>query len=340
MSRPSKDDVSSVYFLDGVVIAPDFVFIATQLDSLDPDETAHTRMSTYNPSQQELPFGFFDLEDNIVSVHAYWTLPEDKKRFACLGRHGAVHFVRGSTGEKRTEKIPGSGMLDGDFGGLMSNLREIDGELWACGQHGQVYRRVGVDDWREVDQGIRVKVDPTEYGPDRIEEMLDLMSSSPMLSCVDGNNSSDVYVVGMQGHMAHFDGRTWSKIELPVDEHLEWVRCIGPDEVWVCGYNGTLLKGSARTGFKSLSGLNDHQTFVCLAKFNGVVYLSAEEGLFEFDGKEISEVRSKLKPEIQDAWRLDHADGVLWSVGVTDLVRFDGNKWVRIQDPDNPPIGE
>lgn len=27
-------------------------------------------------------------------------------------------------------------------------------------------------------------------------------------------------------------------------------------------------------------------------------------------------------------------------IGVTDLVRFDGNKWLRIQDPDIPPIGE
>ncbi|OWQ48354.1 hypothetical protein CDL60_07200 [Roseateles noduli] len=92
-----SSDVSSVYFLDGVVIAHDFVFLATQLDSLDPRETAHTRCSTYNPAEQELPFGYFDLEDNIVSVHAYRNLPEDKKRFVCLGPQGSVHFVRGST---------------------------------------------------------------------------------------------------------------------------------------------------------------------------------------------------------------------------------------------------
>jgi len=334
----ASSDVSSVYYLDGVVIAPDFVFLATQLNALDPRETAHTRMSTYNPAEQELPFGYFDLEDNIVSVHAYRILPQDKKRFACLGAQGAVHFVRGSTREVRTEQIPGAGMLDGNFGGLMSHLREIDGQLWACGQHGQVYRRFGVDDWRENDQGIRVKVDPAQYGPDRIGEMLEAVSTAPMLSCIDGTRASDVYVVGLRGYMAHFDGKRWTEIGLPVNEHLEWVRCNGPDEVWVCGHNGTLLKGNARTGFQGLGDSDGQQTFVCLATFNRAVYLSAENGLFQFDGKSISRVKSKLKPELQDAWRLDGIDGVLWSIGVTDLARFDGRKWVRIDHPDNEQI--
>lgn len=329
-----------MYYLDGVVVSSDFVFVATQLESLDPRETAHTRCSSYNPAEQELPFGYFDLEDNIVSVHAYRKLPEDKKRFVCLGSQGAVHFVRGSTREVRTELLPGAGLVDGNFGGLMTNIREIGGQLWTCGQHGQVYRRFGVDDWRRSDEGIRVQVNPEEYGPDRISEMLDIMSSAPMLSCIDGTADSDVYVVGLQGFLAHFDGSKWTKIELPVDEHLEWVRCVTEGEVWVCGHNGTLLRGDAKSGFKSVSGPDDHQTFVCLAKFNKCVYVSAEEGLFQYDGEKISQVKTSLKPDIQDAWRLDYADGVMWSIGVTDLVRFDGKNWARVHHPDNEPIGE
>ncbi len=335
----ASEDISSVYYLDGVVVAPDFVFVATQLTSLDPRETAHTRCSTYNPAEQDVPFGYFDLEDNIVSVHAYRQLPEDKKRFACVGSQGAVHFVRGSTREVRTERLPGAGLVEGNFGGLMMNLRDIGGQLWACGQHGQVYRRFGVDDWRRADEGIRVTIDPAEYGPDRIDEMLSVMSSAPMLNCIDGTSNADVYVVGMQGFLAHFDGATWRKIELPVSEHLDWVRC-ADDEVWICGHRGTLLRGNARSGFVRVSGGDDQHTFVCLAKFNDAVYLSAEEGLFVYDGVSVLPVTSKLKPEIQDAWRLDHADGVMWSIGVTDLVRFDGKTWTRVHHPDNEPIGE
>ncbi len=335
----STDHPSSVHYLDGIAIGPDLIFFACQLDALDSSETAHTRMSNYNPAgSQDSAFGFFDLEDNIVSVHAYRTLPEDKKRFVCLGRHGDVHFVRGSTREVRTEKIPGAGMVDGNFGGLLSHLREIDGQLWACGQHGQIYRRRGTDDWVRADEGVRVWIDPARFR-DRSDEMLELMSSAPMLSCVDGSSLSDVYVVGMNGYMAYFDGDGWTQVELPTQDHLEWIRCYGPSEVWVCGYNGALLKGNVREGFKRMSGNDDSETFVCLTKFNGKVYLSAEEGLFIFDGKKVAPVKTKLKPELQDAWRVDHADGVLWSIGVKDLARFDGKRWQRIQDPDNEVIG-
>lgn len=334
----ASNDVSSVYYIDGVAVAPDFVFLATQLTALDPSETAHTRCSSYNPSQQELPFGYFDLEDNIVSVHAYRDLPEDKKRFVCLGSQGAVHFVRGSTREVRTERLLGAGLTEGNFGGLMTNIRSIRGQLWACGQNGQVYRRMGFDDWQRSDDGIRVDVDPVQYGTDRISEMLDIISTAPMLNCIDGVSESDVYVVGLQGFLAHFDGTTWTKIELPVQEHLEWVRCGDRNEVWVCGHHGTLLRGNATSGFENVAGPIDDQTFVCLVEFNGSIYLSAEEGLFRYDGESISPVETTLKPNIQDAWRLDEVDGVMWSIGVTDLARFDGAEWMRVHHPDNEPI--
>lgn len=335
-----SENSASVYFLDAVCIDPDWLYLATQLDSLDPSETAHTRMSVLDLTQSS-GWGYHDYADNIISVHAYrggtGNLP-DGSRYVALGQHGTVHFNERNTPTFK-ETIPGAGMLDGNFGGLMNHIRSIDGELWACGQHGQVYRRLKRDDWRRADEGIRVLVDPAKYSND-MEAMLEKMMNAPMLSCIDGSSSKDVYVVGMQGYMAHFDGHQWTTIQLPVDEHLEWVRCYGPDEVWACGYNGTLLRGNARAGFKTMSGLDDHQTFVCLTKFGNVVYLAAEEGLYVWNGKSIVEVRTELEPAIQDAWRVDHVDGVLWSVGVTDIVRFDGKKWERVEHPDNERIGQ
>lgn len=334
-----SNTTASVYFLDAVCVDPDWLYLATQLDSLNIDEISHTRMSVLDLTQSSR-WRYHDYDDNIVSVHAYrmakGELP-DGSRYAALGKHGAVHFNERNEPTFK-EVIPGAGMTDGNFGGLMSHLRLIDGQLWACGQHGQVYRRFGRDDWRRADEGIRVLLNPSNEAQD-IEGMLEKMTSAPMLSCIDGSSNNDVYVVGLGGYMAHFDGAAWTRIDLPVDEHLEWVRCYGPDDVWVCGFNGTLLRGNARKGFKSLSGLDDHQTFVCLTKFNESVYLCAEEGLFQWNGKSIAAVRTGLEPELQDAWRVDHVDGVLWSVGVTDIARFDGKDWQRIDHPDNEPIG-
>ncbi len=334
----ASTDIASVYYIDGVAIEANAMHAATQLESLDPDEVTHTRMSTYWPATQDRPFGYFDVEDNIVSVHAYKVLPDDKKRYVGLSQHGTAYFVRGSTREIRPEVLPGAGFLEGNFGGLMSHLREIGGQLWACGQRGQVFRRFAQDDWRHADQGLHVPLNPADY-EGRAEELAAKMSEGPMLNCIDGTSADDVYAVGDQGLLAHYDGKVWKRVPLNTDEHLQWVRCYGPDEVWACGYNGTVLKGNARQGFKDVSSVDDNLTWVCLTKFNDKVYLSAEEGLYVYDGKKIARVKTGLKPELQDAWRVDHADGVLWSIGVKDLARFDGRRWERIHHPDNEKIG-
>lgn len=330
-------DIASVHFLDGVCIDRDWLYLATQLDALDPDETAHTRMSVLDLTQPH-PWAYHDYEDNIVSVHAYRCAKEclpDGSRYAALGRHGTVRFNERNT-PSFTETLPGAGLLGSNTGGLMTHLREIDGALWACGQGGQVFRRFGRDDWRHVDTGLHVPLNLKDF-EGKPDELAEAMFNSPMLNCIDGFNGADVYVVGLRGFMAHFDGQCWQKIDLPTDEHLLWVRCDGQD-VWACGTNGALLKGDIRRGFKDLSTLQDKQTWVCLTRYRDQTWLSAEEGLYVFDGQAIAPVRTGLEPELQDAWRVDHVDGVLWSIGINDLARFDGQHWERIQHPDNEPI--
>lgn len=330
--------MAQVYYIDGVAIESNFAFMATQLEDLDPREVAHTRMSGYNPVQ-ERPFGYHDINDNIVSVHAYRLLPVDKHRYVSLGGHGVVYFVRGSDRHIIEEQLPGAGLREGNLGGLMTHLREIGGHLWACGQRGQVFRRFGPNDWRHVDHGLFTPLRAEDYAG-RAGDLALAMISGPMLNCLDGNSESDVYAVGDSGLMVHFNGRTWSTIPLKTDEHLQWVRCYGPNEIWACGFNGTVLVGNARQGFRDVSTVDDNQTWVCLTKYQGQIYLCEEDGLHVFDGKSIKPVVTGLKPELQDAWRVDHADGVLWSIGVKDLARFDGTRWERIHDPDNPRIGE
>lgn len=331
-----NNNIASVHYLDGVVNSADILYLATQLDSLNPRETAHTRMSIYAPGLQPIDFGYHDISDNIVSVHAFKVLPEDKHRYVSLARQGDVYFVRGSNNHIIKETLPGAGLLDENTGGLMNHLREIGGHLWACGQRGQVFRRFAPHDWRHVDQGLFVPINLKDY-KGRASELAQMMGQGPHLNCIDGNTEQDVYAVGDRGLMVHFDGQSWSRVKLPTDEHLQWVRCYG-QEVWACGFNGTLLVGNARQGFKDVSTVDDNQTWVCLSKFEGKVYLSEEDGLWCYDGQKIAPVKTGLKPELQDAWRVDHADGVLWSIGIKDLARFDGQRWQRIVHPDNGPI--
>jgi hypothetical protein len=100
--------------------------------------------------------------------------------------------------------------------------------------------------------------------------------------------------------------------------------------------------GNAVEGFKNLSNPKPLPNFYSLCKFNECIYLASAPKLFMYDPNQpelgIQEVETGLVPEVQDSHIVNSKDGVLWSIGFKDIVKFDGEKWERIHHPDNPPI--
>jgi hypothetical protein len=314
---------SEVYFVDGCVIEDDFTYVAGGLEEVDPDEYSHSRVYVYDAqSAHPIKWAYHDINANVVSVCVQKAAPQG--RYLCsLSKEGEVEFYNNGDGSSFQEKIPDAGARLGT-GGYVTQLREIGATLFVCGQHGQVYRR-SPRGWEHCDQ-------------DLFNVPLGFDSDAVMLSSIDGFNENDVYVAGDDGKIFHFDGSRWTRVETGCDEHLNWIRCYGKNEVWACGHNGALLKGNAQHGFRDVSGVDDNFTFHSLAKYQGLVYLTTwDHGLFVFDGMSIAPVDTGLSPALE-TFRLDCAGEVLWSFGVKDVASFDGKRWTRLQHPDNPPI--
>lgn len=327
---------SPVHYLDACALIKDIAYVASFFDELDQNEYAFTRLSTYRGSKEPDAWCYHDVKFNVVAVcHKLPTEGDITTRRLCaLSKEGEIDLYSNNEDVSVFEKIPDAGVRTGLYGAL-SHLREIGTALFACGQRGQVYRRFGDNDWRHVDQGLLLE--PVTDTSD-LNAFLDNLLDGPNLNCIDGFHEEDLYVVGDSGGAWHYDGKAWRQLKLATDEHLQWVRCYGTNEVWICGYNGALLKGNARDGFINVSAVEDNSTYWCLAKFEDRIYLSTEAGLEVFDGQHIRAVSTGLKPELQDGWRVDVADGRLWTFGPKDMAWFDGQTWTRIQDPDNPPI--
>jgi hypothetical protein len=49
----------------------------------------------------------------------------------------------------------------------------------------------------------------------------------------------------------------------------------------------------------------------------------------------LKEVNTGLIPKLTDANAISVSNGMLWSVGYKDIVRFDGKNWMRLVHPDN-----
>ena len=310
MKKPELLDdggLEPCYYTDGCVKDFDYVYVASKLKSIDPDEHDFSRMAFY-----KAPDWFtHDLEWNVQSVCYF---PE-KNTLHALSEQGEVD-TRGK-GFNSSEKIKDAGTYHKGELGAVNQIRKIGKHLYVCGNQGQVYRREE-SGWVHIDDGL-----------------LDRKISARALHLqgIDGTSDEDIYVVGMRGRIFHFDGKKWTELDSPTNLHLERVRCVSPDEVYICGKDGVFLKKTPR-GFEDYSVPDLDDYFWGLEYFEGKVYLATTAGLYVFDGKKVEPVDTGLEPPI-DGHRLDARDGALWSFGVDDLAYFDGKTWTRVVDPDN-----
>jgi hypothetical protein len=136
-------------------------------------------------------------------------------------------------------------------------------------------------------------------------------------------------VVGNSGFVRWFDGREWTIIDVPTKEWLYAIHVEEADNVWICGKNGTLLKGNERRGFSAVSRAQDRDEFLSIAGYQGKIYLGTGKGVSVYDGQTIEPVDTRLTPKLRDGHIVDAVDGVLWSFGYSDIARFDGTQWVR-----------
>ncbi|MET3120377.1 hypothetical protein AAKU64_004629 [Undibacterium sp. GrIS 1.8] len=310
--------LNEVYFNAGCIKQAGYVLISSKLDQLNYEDQ-FTRIFLYKNDT----WGKKDINGwDAVSV----CYSKELDALCVLSKEGDI--LIGKSNEFLREKINDAGVRSG-IHGYVSHIREIGKTLFVCGQSGQIYKRES-SGWVHFDLGVLV--------PMAVELGTSAFLDSPILNCVDGFNDSDLYVVGDSGAIYHFNGEMWKKILVNCKEHLQWVRCYKDNEVWICGYNGTVLKGNMQDGFVDVSSVDDNRTFWSLVKFKENIYLSTIDHLYIYSGQGISIVETKLEPELL-TYCLDACDDELWSFGSKDIARFDGTTWERIHHPDNPPIG-
>jgi photosystem II stability/assembly factor-like uncharacterized protein len=57
-----------------------------------------------------------------------------------------------------------------------------------------------------------------------------------------GTSDKNIFVVGDNSVMLHYDGNKWSPMQSPKDEYLTKVKGLGPEQVYAVGENGTVIK--------------------------------------------------------------------------------------------------
>ncbi len=324
-----------ITFLSACIIERDYVYLAAKPDAID-SEDSFTRLFFFDQQNVATPWLHHDLPDwAVVSTCVLPKSASSPRMYFALSEQGEVEVTW--PGGRSIETIEGAGLRSTSqpIYGYVKAIREIDGSLYVCGSGGQVYKRIE-NSWHHIADTLKVPA----TAPQSDAATIDKDFGKHEFSDLDGYSADDIYVVGSDGDVFHFDGRSWDRCETPTDEILTAVSCGVDGEVWVCGFNGTLLRGNFANGFRECSRYDDNMIFSSVAMFNESAYMASSEGLFFFNNEtqKIAKVTTNLRPEIVDSNVVFSADGVLWSVGYKDIAYFDGKTWTRVDHPDNPPI--
>lgn len=117
----------------------------------------------------------------------------------------------------------------GPLRGGVSRCRTIDGHIYVTGGGRSVGFRKDKNSWISLTHGL-----PFTY-------TLDWKNAG--FTDIDGFNSGDIYCVGGNGDVWHFDGAQWKQLSFPSNMSLYSVCCAGDGFVYISGYQGTTFRG-------------------------------------------------------------------------------------------------
>jgi hypothetical protein len=191
--------------------------------------------------------------------------------------------------------------------GGIRRLEEITGKAYAVGLRGLVYRLDNLKKWTRIDEGL-----PSSFD----------------VEAIHGFGETDVYAVGNDGQLWHFDGKKWSRGESPTDANLNAIRCAGDGEVYCGGNDGILIRGRLDE-WEVIDQDVIEEDIWDLEWFNNAVYVSTLNNVYRLTKQGPQPVDfGKKRPK--STYQLTSANGVMWSNGEYDITSFDGRRWTRV----------
>ena len=197
--------------------------------------------------------------------------------------------------------------------GPMRSIRTIGDSVYAVGMDRQVYRRDSSGRWSTFDAGL-----PSPQSGGKVSGF----------ESIDGYEEEELYAVGWDGEIWCYEQKIWSQKDSPTNFILVDVCCGGNGTVYACGRLGTLLAGRGDSW-----AIVDHNSLTddiwSMAWFRGKLYLATIDSIYTLENDALVEVEMG-EDQPGTCFHLSHNDDVLWSIGSSDIMSFDGTVWSRI----------
>ena len=292
-------------FVGGVVRDKELTYISLVGDEATARKVRHAMFNLWDSGE------WYHCADTHWNAVGLAVVHKPVSQLVAVGQWGDV--LCSGSGDTHNEHVAANSPQQLSDRGPLTSARRIGDAIYAAGMDRQVYRRSAAHSWQEFGPGMR---------PDEAKEVKGFQS-------IDGFSEQDIYAVGWDGEIFHYDGASWNALPSITNVVLVDVCCGGDGAVYVCGREGLLLKGrGSKWDIVDTDGLTED--LWGLAWYNGQLYTSSMYNLYTLGQKGLTQV-SMGKDTPGTFHRLSADDGVLWSIGAKDIMAFDGKTWMRIE---------
>lgn len=243
--------------------------------------------------------------ENMVAGVSY----TPNEQFVGFDADGTVYVL--GDGESGFEEDIPRWQTNGINRGTTNCSRTIEGVLYVAGGGRSVGYREGKNSWISLTQMM-----PFEYKRDW---------RTAGFNDIDGFSRDDIYCVGGEGDVWHFNGKQWRQLPFPSDLSLYTVCCAGDGFVYISGYGGTTFRGRG-DGWTQIYKGQMVVPFNDMGWYEGKVWCTSDYGLWTIEKNDLQD--ADVSDDVLAAsGHLDIADGILLVAGHNRAAFKENGKW-------------
>lgn len=229
--------------------------------------------------------------------------------------------------------------LETDIKGTISGAEDISvsinkvirvGEsIYAIGAPNKIYKRLGHEQWE--DHSASLKLPDELYSEDEDIRLNTAMHSR--LRDLSGFSEQDMYAVGRNGYVCHYDGSRWQSIAFPTNTDLLTVVCADDGQVYITDRFCSVWRGRYNTWLKIVEQEKTLAYFDS-AWFDNRLWLANDYGMWVLEeNKVVAANEAKTKPVskeiIEVSGRIDISPDKKYMLicGQYGAALYDGQEW-------------
>lgn len=145
---------------------------------------------------------------------------------------------------------------------------------------------------------------------------------------IDGFADNDLYACGGLGDLWHYDGKRWTREDIPTNAPLGKILCAPDGKVYITTGQRQLLIGRRGTWRVHKADIGK-EMLAQIVEFDGRVWVSTDQAIYEVRGQDV--VPAALgQPKMSLCTHLASGDGVLVVAGAHEAYLYDGSAWKTI----------